>query len=316
MENLAQKNLVRRYLLGDLPEADQLALEQKYFAESELFEQVWAAENELVDEYVRGSLRGNDRTFFERNYLTSPKHQERVATARLLLHAADASLSEDAHPAKQETKAHSSWWENLMSFLTPPQLVWGGALALLLLAFGVWFYTRVPQSPEIQVAGGKTAPTIIVPEGPVPATPQPTGAATASATPLPMSSIRQPSPTISPATNKEVPSILAFALVGAGIRGGSRVQRLAIPEGTKQVRLQMPLDGEDYSRYQVQVRTVDSKEVFRQTSLSPSASKKSVAALIPATKLSSGDYVVTLSGLSQSGDLEEVNKFYFRVSQK
>lgn len=49
MENTAEKNLVRRYLLGDLPAAEQLTLEQKYFADSEKFERVWDLENELVD---------------------------------------------------------------------------------------------------------------------------------------------------------------------------------------------------------------------------------------------------------------------------
>ena len=43
-----------RYLLGDLPEIEQTAVEQEYFADPEKFEEVWAVENDLVDRYVRG----------------------------------------------------------------------------------------------------------------------------------------------------------------------------------------------------------------------------------------------------------------------
>ena len=71
-----------RYLLGDLPETEQTAVEQEYFADQEKFEEVWAAENDLVDRYVRGRLSRAERELFERNYLQSPKHRERVATCQ------------------------------------------------------------------------------------------------------------------------------------------------------------------------------------------------------------------------------------------
>src|SRR5215470_18820848 len=58
-----------RYLLGDLPETEQTAVEQEYFVDPEKFEEVWATENDLVDGYVRGRLSRRERELFERNYL-------------------------------------------------------------------------------------------------------------------------------------------------------------------------------------------------------------------------------------------------------
>ena len=43
-----------RYLLGDLPETEQTAVEQEYFADPEKFEEIWSAENDPVDRYMRG----------------------------------------------------------------------------------------------------------------------------------------------------------------------------------------------------------------------------------------------------------------------
>src|SRR5262245_3880472 len=91
-----QDERMARYLLGDLPETELEAVEQEYFADPEKFEEVWAAENNLVDRYVRGRLSRGERRLFERNYLQSPKHRDRVAIARKLIEAADRRTAESA----------------------------------------------------------------------------------------------------------------------------------------------------------------------------------------------------------------------------
>jgi hypothetical protein len=72
------ENLIRRYLLSELAEADQTALEQELLSDRGKFDQVWAVENELIDNYVRGEMSGPDRERFELHYLVSPLHCERV----------------------------------------------------------------------------------------------------------------------------------------------------------------------------------------------------------------------------------------------
>ena len=69
MKTETQEKRIYRYLLGDLPEEDQFALEQEFLADGALFEQVWAAENELIDRYVRGGLTSAEKHLFEKNYL-------------------------------------------------------------------------------------------------------------------------------------------------------------------------------------------------------------------------------------------------------
>jgi anti-sigma factor RsiW len=80
-----RENLIRRYLLGELTEADQAALEQDLLIDNGKFDRVWALENELVDSYVRGEMSRADRERFEGHYLTSSLHRERVAIAESFL---------------------------------------------------------------------------------------------------------------------------------------------------------------------------------------------------------------------------------------
>ncbi|HET8677807.1 MAG TPA: hypothetical protein VFO63_18550 [Blastocatellia bacterium] len=95
METDALEERIHRYLLGDLPEEEQSALEQVFLDDGEVFEQVWAAENDLVDRYVRGKLTPAEKHLFEENYLASPAHRERLAFAKKLVQAADSGAEKE-----------------------------------------------------------------------------------------------------------------------------------------------------------------------------------------------------------------------------
>jgi methionine-rich copper-binding protein CopC len=94
------------------------------------------------------------------------------------------------------------------------------------------------------------------------------------------------------------------------------VQPLPLPKSTKQVRLQMNLDGENYPNYQVKLRTAGGRDILTQTALRPTPNKKSVVVNIPASRLSQGDYVLTFSGVTSDNEIEEINQYFFRVIPK
>src|SRR5215813_2832325 len=114
-----QDERMTRYLLGDLPETEQTAVEQEYFADPEKLEEVWAAENDLVDRYVRGRLSRAERELFERNYLQSPKHRERVATGKKLLEAADSHGAENEGAQRVIASETGRLMEMLNAFRRP-----------------------------------------------------------------------------------------------------------------------------------------------------------------------------------------------------
>jgi hypothetical protein len=84
MSSTLDGRVIRRYLLGELSEAEATALELKYFDDPEAFEQVWAAENDLVDDHAAGRLEPDERVRFDAHYLASPRHRQRSAVAQAL----------------------------------------------------------------------------------------------------------------------------------------------------------------------------------------------------------------------------------------
>src|SRR5215470_14762592 len=73
--------LLRRYLLGALPEADMERLNELSVTDDELAGRLDAVENDLVDAYVRGELPQEDLGSFKGFYLSSPKRREKVGLA-------------------------------------------------------------------------------------------------------------------------------------------------------------------------------------------------------------------------------------------
>src|SRR5687767_157148 len=72
------------YLLGKLQEEEMLHLEESYFLDDNLFDEIQVAERELIDRYVEGSLSKDERYQFEHFFLSTPSRQEKLRFARVL----------------------------------------------------------------------------------------------------------------------------------------------------------------------------------------------------------------------------------------
>jgi hypothetical protein len=112
-------------------------------------------------------------------------------------------------------------------------------------------------------------------------------------------------------------SILSFLLSPMLVRSGEGPQQISIPAGTDSVHLQMRVQNEAGQRFQVNLATVEGRQVWRGHATSPrggGGQSETVSATIPAGKLGPGDYVLTLSA-GKAGSLEEINRYFFRISR-
>lgn len=303
-----QEKLLRRYLLGQLPEAEQAALESQYFANPERLEEVWDVENQLVDDYVRERLAHSERPQFEQHYLASPRHRARVALARQLLNATEETAAQAAEAARQPAR-----WANFWALLYGPQLAWGMALAVLLVLF-IGGIKLLRERAQLRAQPAASQNTHLQRERELAA--QLAAAQTQNeqraAALAEHERLRQAAPVPSTTAQAPAPKIFAFVLSAGLLRGSDNSQLLAIPPGTSQVELRLRLESSDYPTYQIQLRTVEGADVLRRRQLKPRAGQLAVA--LPANKLRAGDYLLTLTGLAAAGT-EEVNRYFFRVSR-
>lgn len=78
------EQLLTRYLLGELPEEERSRLEAEYFADPGLFARLLAAEDDLIDAYVRGALSAEAQARFEERFCRSGEQVQRIAFASAL----------------------------------------------------------------------------------------------------------------------------------------------------------------------------------------------------------------------------------------
>lgn len=69
---------IRRYLLQELAEEHRQRVEERMMTDDAFFDEVTFAEDELVEEYTRGALKGVERQEFEQSFLTTPEGRHEV----------------------------------------------------------------------------------------------------------------------------------------------------------------------------------------------------------------------------------------------
>ncbi len=300
---------MRSYLLGLLPESEQIALEQAFFADSEILERLQEVEFDLVDGYVRGKLPSDERGQFEHHYLASPQHCERVEFAKELVRQADALPLDQ--PEGQPSKQSVPFWQWLLANLQTPQFAFSAAMAaILLLVGGIWLARqRATLQQEIarlqaersaeQRRSGKLADQIAQQQ-------EQNSQLNAELERLRIEN--------TPTTQ---PTLFSFILL-SGVRGGSEQQSLKIPAGTDLVRLLMKIENGNYRSYHASVRQIDGRGNWNQSVASSKQTDAgiTVSVKIPANKLGNGDYILTLTGIDAAGSTEEINRYFFRVANK
>jgi hypothetical protein len=305
-------NWIHRYLLGELAEADQTAIERELLADREKFEQVCAVEDDLIDSYLRGKMSRADRERFEGHYLASRYNRERVATAQILIAGIDRMAGEKVKAGERETGV--PWWKRFTDLLRWPQPALGGALVLALLfaLSALWLYqerarllgqiARIENEAQIERTSSKQREQELEREI---ANERRRYEESKAA----MEQLRLQQPSFSPA-------VLSVLLPPASVRGEKAPPSLTLPRLTGRVRLLMELNGDGYPSYHVRFQTVDGREILSRQVINVRLGKdREFAALtIRSGRLTKGDYILILFGQTADGRDEEIDRYFLRMS--
>jgi hypothetical protein len=312
METDTQENLIRRYLLGDLPEAEQLALEQEFFADDEKFEQVWGAENHLLDSYVRNALAPAERDLFEKNYLASPLHRERLAFARTLVQAVDSpprAAAYDSRRAQSSPTGFSHWFGGRF-------MQWGMAVATLIMVIaGVWLLAERARlrdhMNQLQEAKAEEQQRAAELENRIAEERRRQQELAAELARLREQQGKSEKPGPAPPDSSPPHSVVSLLLSPMILRGAGETAQVKITSATTEVRLQLKIEEPSARNFRVSLQTVEGAQVWNA-----SASRKGAALLnvaLPAAKLSTNDYILTLSANDAANQPQEIGRYFFRV---
>lgn len=314
--------LMERYLLGDLPEEQRWELASRYTADQALYEELCAAEEDLVDSYVRGELGVRDRKLFERQYLYSAPRRQKLEMARAFL-ALERVAPSAAGPAFQRPvplRVVQTNEEQLRAPRSKWTLVWAAVVVLaatsvLLGITSYYFHTqtdRLRAEQSVLIAARDRADreaqesrqenARLKSERNTPAQPDAaTGAGNATQR-----------------EREDVP-IVAYLLVPRSTRQLSSSRSLVLAPPVKVIKLQALLPPKaNFAAYQFQIQTPSGSEVWAGNKLGTQrqASGTSVFAELRAEQLPLQDYVVILKGCSTSGECAIVAEYALHIVRK
>lgn len=133
---------VRRYLLGQLEEAEHEQLELRLLTDPSFIEEFDTVVDEIVDQYAGDELEGKERERVEQYFLKSAERQQKVHFARELMQRAATErgrVARDPAPAPAPGFLESilAFWRNQSISMRTAM-----AMAALLIVVGLAFVTR------------------------------------------------------------------------------------------------------------------------------------------------------------------------------
>jgi hypothetical protein len=310
--------VLSRYLLGSLPAEEAEHLDELSVADDEFALRLDAVENDLVDAYARGDLSGDELGQFQKFYLSSPKRREKVEFAKALLHPSEKNAPavteatlrpaiQGANPRDEAPKGRSP-----RRWFTVPrlELQWGFAAAALvmLVATGYLFmenqrlHRQATDARIQQIALNQHAQNL---EG------QLKEQRTAnSGLQKKLEGLRASLP------GAQALETIAV-LLAPQTRGISQPPTISLPPGAIRLRVTLQLEADEFPGYQVALKDPATNHLLWRSAYvlrtRPEGNSKTASVTLSAKLFKPQNYILELSGVSQSGPPEIISSYPFRV---
>lgn len=105
MREGSNDSVIRRFLLGDVDEEERERIERRFISDRETYEKIVVVEDELIEDYLEGSLTTADREKFLAQYGQTREEQRRLRIIQAIKQHAGAR----AKPTQIATKTRSKW---------------------------------------------------------------------------------------------------------------------------------------------------------------------------------------------------------------
>lgn len=321
--------LLIRYLLGDLPEAEQAEIEERAFQDQQTVRNIQAVESDLIDAYVREELSDRERQQFEGRFFASAERRRKVEFARALAHVAPefAVIESAARRASAPAGAATPRLiEALRRRLSPAARYALAAAALLIVIGGSWLIVeslrlraqltemraeqqsseRQQQALQQQIADEQARREELSTQ---------------------LQREREHSQQLAGELQRQLqesappapPAIVSLVLWPGISRGGGARSKLVIPQAAQRVRVEIGVEPEDdYRSFRVELRAPGGESIWTRANLSAQRARggRAIRLNLPAAIFRAGAYELALKGVTAEGTTEDVGYYYVDVSKR
>jgi hypothetical protein len=296
-----QEKRLRKYLLGELSEREQEALELWLMSEEEAYDLLSAAEDDLIDESIAGKLDRYELERFNNQFLTAPERKRKLSFSQSL----QEFVTEHGPGTHQEAPARSTFWD---LFRRQPALAYSlAAFFILFMGGGIWGglqYRNLQEeftAAETQFAVEREAFKRQL----------------EAERDRAQSDYRDLERAVQNVKSAPVPEApLALALMPGVTRSPEELHTLKLRPTVQLVELSLTLLDDNYDSYRAVLVDGSGTEIWTRDRLpATTGENKAVVLLVPTNRLTADDYIVRLSGRSGSNPPENINSYSFRATR-
>jgi hypothetical protein len=297
--------LMVQYLLGNLPEEEQVRIEDRAFSDSEYMDALEATEADLIDAYVRDELSQSERRGFERRFLTSPQRCRKVEFARDLARVPGLKASEAA------ASERPSGWLSLVSLIRAwnPALQFAAVLAILISVAGAFWLTVQNRAMRSRIAAVEIDRRDL--ETREEGLRRQLSAEQERANSLAAELEKRPS--------VSAPAVASLVLLPGLSRSETGPTQLVLNSSAPVAHIEIVLEArDDYPRYSAELRTRSGEDVLIRGNLlrRQTAAGYVVSFDVPTSALGLADYELALKGMARDGRVQDLGYYYFSVQRR
>jgi hypothetical protein len=303
-EESQRRAILKRYILGELTDAETEQVEERYFAEAEWLELLHLVCDELLEAWFADELPHPEAAALKARLCVLPALREKAVFTQTFYEffAVPQNLPaiEPEKPAIPHSSKNQVWLAGWAPFSVMGEWLnwrWGFALASILLVLGVWVVTKTLRRVESQ-RDSRPIPAVMTDEQPrlvllptpiVLAEPQPDKAK------IPVTELaKQPESKSADVEIGVVSFVLSPRLL---VRAEKNILELAIDKQTKIVRLQLELEELPKRKPQATLLNPAGAIIWQQDEMALSTYRAVpyVVCDVSAALLSDGEYSLRLS---------------------
>ena len=320
-----QEDLMVRYLLGDTTEKEQAQIEEQFLTDNGYFEQLLSVEDALIDDYAQGVLNEYERSKVEGLLLPSRRQSREVDFVKDLISFVSAHPTDGLNTQNSIQVERPGKLRSLLALLRirnhGKRFSIAAALLLIAIILGMVIWNLVLQRKIGQM---ETQQALLEKRDQEFQRQLDEQENNRDAIVRELEDERRKSDQIEQELaalreSRSVSSSNGVAILelraDSFSRGGGELRVVRIPAELSRLEVRINLGAKgDYKSYGAIIKTFDGREIWSRNQINPrQANLGRVVLTVPANTFSNDDYILTLRGQTEAGDMVEIGDYSFRV---
>lgn len=274
-EHLVTDASLRQFLLGQLDEEERQQIEKLFITDSLSRERVLFIEQDLIEDYLEGSLTATDQKSFLQQYTATPAQRQKLRIAKSIKERAAREGGQTVPPA---ASVWSRWAERLRPrfvFVVPVAVV----VIIAIVAAAVWLGDRIERRNR-HLALVEEVIQLNVPSS----------------------------------MNNALPQMKVLELGPGTFRSGEGPPELVRSSEVQKVELHLQWpQKEQYPTYRAVVHRISDDESVTINDRHAESDGKTIRLRLPAHFLTRGTYLIELTGIADDGATSPTEEYQFTV---